>query len=60
MSIDKAIEFNSALKKELLAKGMPTFADALDLGIEALKAIKKGRQIYISHPVWPLPGETEE
>jgi hypothetical protein len=60
MTIEEAIELNQALEKDLRAKGMPSCAKSIRLGIEALKRIQASRE-YFSHVFpTPLPGETKE
>jgi hypothetical protein len=60
MKLEEAIEFNQALEKDLRAKGLEVFPDAVHLGIEALK------EVIILRPVPGCPtrrlllGETEE
>lgn len=36
------------------------YADAIKLGIEALKAVKLQRKVISGHPIPLLPGETPE
>lgn len=59
MTLEEAIEFNKALQKDIAAKGMTTYANALQLGIEALKSRQEHRRID-NHPDQELlPGETK-
>jgi len=60
MTIEEAIGFNQALEKDLRAKGMTTFAEAQQLGIEALKCVKEIRHHPFPDTVLQLPGETLE
>ncbi len=60
MTIDQAIEFLGPLRKDLIIKGMPTFSEALQLGIEALKRLRVLRQDRLFDRAVSLPGETED
>lgn len=60
MKLGEAIEFLGALQKDIESKGMPTFSDALKLGIEALKAQKLRHDIWGISNIAPLPGETKD
>jgi len=60
VKLEEAIEFNNALRKDLVVKGLLTFAKALQLGIEALKQVKESRFDPSSWEPRLLPGETKE
>ena len=60
MELDEAIKFNTALRKDLVAKGILTFAESIQLGIEALKRCKVIAEGYQYWRERPLPGETTE
>lgn len=59
MTIDEAIDRNVELKGELVQEGRLEKASAVQLGIEALKGIKKVRKTFRPYVEVPLPGETE-
>ncbi len=59
MKLGEAIEFNQALQKDIAARGMTTFVEAIKLGIEALKVVKAVRPYSNSNHSYYLPGETE-
>ena len=65
MTIDWAIQCNEALRKDLVVKGLPSTAEAIGLGIEALRLVKELRESISGSAYWgahtkPLPGETED
>ena len=60
MTLEEAIRFNQALERDIRAKGMVSFADALKLGIEALKFTLAVRGTILHYATLPLPGETED
>ncbi len=60
MTIPEAIKFNEALRKDLVQKGMQTYAEAVGLGGEAMKLVQSRRvRLGITRPLL-LPGETKE
>lgn len=59
MTIDEAIQFNREVEKDFRDKRMPTIADAVKLGKEALEFVKKGRRQWGGPFLNSLPGETE-
>ncbi|GAI26081.1 unnamed protein product [marine sediment metagenome] len=60
LTIDEAISKNKALEKDIRAKGLLTFADAILLGIEALKVFSELDPMFRVPPFGLLPGETPE
>lgn len=56
----EAIDRNTELKGELVREGRLEKADAVQLGIEALKRIIDDREHYYPIGCATLPGETEE
>lgn len=60
MKLDKAIELNTESHQSLANHGFHDHADALKLGIEALKREKQNRDNPDFVVVGKLPGETEE
>ncbi len=59
MTIDKAVELNDALSKDMEAKGMHQCAAAIRLSNEALKAVAGFRKKQLTRPFHQLPGETK-
>lgn len=60
MNLPKAIELNKESEKSLRDHKFIDHADATQLGIEALKLVKKCRHSPNSWFVKELPGETNE
>lgn len=60
MNIDKAIKVNTASEECFRVDGYVECADAVKLGIEALKRVKKVRNYKYDLTLIPLPGETTE
>ncbi|MBA7566308.1 hypothetical protein ES708_07999 [subsurface metagenome] len=60
MTIPEAIDRNVELKGELIREGRLEKADALQLGIEALKAFMVYRSRQPVNLQFLLPGETED
>lgn len=60
MTLEKAIEYQKDLKLVLLHKGEVEYAEATQLGIEALKGIKKVRKTLEPYVTALLPGETQD
>jgi len=60
MTIDEAIQQLGFLKIRFREQKIIDKADAIQLGIEALKRIKKRREQPYSQSRAPLPGETEK
>lgn len=59
MTLDWAIQCNEALRKDLVVKDLPATAEAVGLGIEALKLVKELRECMPGFAVKLLPGETK-
>jgi len=60
MNLEKAVDGNIELKAELIREGRQEKADGVQLGIEALKLVKKCRHSPNSWFVKELPSETKE
>ena len=60
MKLEKAIELNKESEESLRKHKFIDHADAIKLGIEALKAIEVYRSANESWLSLPLPGETKE
>lgn len=60
MTIDEAIKIQKAYIYDGGYEGTDEFMDALKLGIEALKAVRKTRKLGIVNILNELLGETEE
>ncbi len=60
MKIDKAIEILGAIRRAVYDYDEAEEVMAVKLGIEALKAIKKARDIPYATPAHYLPGETKD
>ena len=60
MTIDEAIALGKAAADDMRLQGMPRFAEAVRLGIEALKRLGELRHYKHTLPSLLLPGETEE
>lgn len=60
MTIDDAIKVLEALLYYVETRDVPRSYDGLRLGIEALKAVKAGRDPAGVPSYYPLPGETEK
>lgn len=60
MKISKAIELNEESEKSLRSGKFPDHADAIKLGIEALKTQGRYRELGLLGPDQLLPGETDE
>jgi len=60
MKLEKAIQLLTLGSDGNLDATWEEYANALKLGIEALKAIIKARDIPYATPAHYLPGETEE
>ena len=60
MQIDEAIEELQAIKKKAEIDGMPYGAEAIQLGIEALKRVRDYKEAHFNLHYTPMPGETEE
>jgi hypothetical protein len=60
MTIDEAIKILNHYQVEGEAPCPPKLDDALKLGIEALKKIKRQRLYQFKGEIRPLPGETLE
>lgn len=60
MTLDEAIADLSIQLEVKRRLGKNREADAIKLGIEALKAVKQARDIAYSVPAHYLPGETKE
>ncbi len=58
MKIDKAIETLQRSASDGIPRGETGFNDAVKLGIEALKEIRRNRPVFITN-VSLLPGETK-
>ena len=59
MTLDEAINLSKAAAEDMDLQGMPQFAKATRLGIEALKRLKNGGHLSLDELLKPLPGETE-
>ena len=57
MKIEKAIEILILADHTLPSGGSQDFKDAINLGIEALKHTKAGRDLKTGWEIIPLPGE---
>lgn len=60
MKLKEAIDLSKAAADDMDLQNMPRFAEAVRLGIEALKREQRHREWI---PIWlnaPLPGETDE
>ena len=60
MTIDKAIEYLDYILKQHPRIEHADFGDAIKLGIEALKGIKKVRKTFEPYVTALLPGETKD
>ena len=60
MTLEEAIDLGKAAADDMALQDMPRFAEAVKLGIEALKTILRWRQQHRDYGVILLPGETEE
>jgi len=60
MKIEKAIELNKEAVTSLKQGKRPDHADAVTLGIDALKAVQRFRQGYPINVYSLLPGETKD
>ena len=60
MTIPKAIEILRAILRNVKPGDPPDEHDAIKLGIESLRLIKKQRSAYLPSLYPILPGETEE
>ena len=59
MTIDKAIEILENEHRRTWGDGFPDIRDAVQLGIEALKATRSSRTNNCWSPIPLLPGEEE-
>lgn len=59
MIIDEAIKVNESTKVYLEEGALPSSAEAIQLGIEALKRIKEQGNLVEGKGRFLLPGETE-
>ena len=59
MTIDEAIKILDVHQEMLRLESMPDLYDAVKLGIEALQAIRTGREDFYEAGGNLLPGETE-
>lgn len=55
-----AIELNQQSEQSLRQHKFIEHADAINLGIEALKRVQRRRELRLSYYMAPLPGETPE
>lgn len=60
MKIDEAIDWNKEMMDELIREGRTEKANAIKLGIEALKLVKRLRHPEFLRYLCLLPGETED
>lgn len=60
MKLEKAIDRNKELKGELLREGRLEKANAVQLGIEAMKEVKRARNGDPALDGELLPGETKD
>jgi len=60
MTIDEAIKTNQEVLRSDRFLRWPEGQDAVTLGIEALKRLKKARELHLIRNDSPLPGETED
>lgn len=60
ISIKKAIELNEEIKRGIDLATLPDHADAVQLGIEALKLIELLYKSGVLSPSFTLPGEAKE
>lgn len=60
ITIDEALDRNKELRGELIREGRIEKANAVQLGIEALKEIKAARTYSVGLIPETLPGETKE
>ncbi len=60
MKLTKALELNKESEQSLRNHKFIDHADAIQLGIEALKAIERMRHEDVSDEILQLPGETKD
>jgi len=60
MTIDEAIGLGKAAADDMDLQDMPRFAEAVRIGIAALKRLKNGGHLSLDELLKPLPGETED
>ncbi len=60
LTLDKAIKFNRDEVDALIDAGETATAQAVELGIEALKRLEQERALHTYPAYKPLPSETKE
>jgi hypothetical protein len=60
MKLETAIEILTSATKQFKIVGEGNFKEAIQLGIEALKAIQNNRRGLLIDNIGKLPGETKE